>query len=285
LWGLYLSKWLSNLITALVILAATSALGAVLKGPIDEWVNENRLKAQVQLAPWFAKPTLAAARQSGKDVPSSDREILDELLENLSKISPSGANDDFGVARVNVENSSSKKVTDINFRLDSPYGEQEFIIIDSDGKASELSKSNRIIIPDMNPGDRITVYLWGNYSKYLFSDRFKTYSSEGKFRVAFEWPEAKEFEYQSGIARFLDDYATDIAIWTSILLMFLFLIMNHVSGEYIKVLMKYPAFYERESERYTQDPKKFSPDVSHIDVDKPPPISAKTREEEVEVEG
>lgn len=46
-----MSKWMGNVLTTLIVLALTSLLGALLKGPIEEFANRNRLQAQVQLAP------------------------------------------------------------------------------------------------------------------------------------------------------------------------------------------------------------------------------------------
>lgn len=254
-----MSKWLSNIITALVILTLTSVLGGFLKGPIDELSNQDKLKAQVQLAPWIEKPTPSRVEKSAVSN-SREENHLDNVINNLKKLRYSTS--DFGVAKIDIENSSGKKITDINIRLDEPYGPQESIVIDQNQHVLPLGDTDRIKIPDMSPGDRVTVFMWGGYSSYLFPERFKTYSSEGEFRVSFDWPKSKDEQYQSSISIFLDNYAGTIAIVSMLLLAISSLIGLNTYSEYVKHILEKREFYNAEKKSFAKDPKKFSPDFT-----------------------
>ncbi|WEK41793.1 MAG: hypothetical protein P0Y64_10270 [Candidatus Sphingomonas colombiensis] len=247
-----MGKWFGGIVTALVILAMTSALGAWLKAPIDDWVSRDRLQAEVQLAPWYARPAVPA---QSKQASASD----DALNNALAKLRVDADSSDYGIARVTVTNDSSNPVTNINFRLMPPLSAQDALIIDAAGKTSSLHDVNRIMLPDMKPGDKALVYLWGNYSSYLFPERFRTYSSAGRFRVNYDWPTAQDRAYESGIGRFLDDYAVSFVWVSSGALTLLFGLMAAVYNGYYKLLLKDEGHYNAERTRYLADPEKFEP--------------------------
>lgn len=264
--GASVNKWLSNIITTLVVLAMTSLVGALLKGPIDDLSSRNRLKAQVQLAPWINKPEKPSQTSKSDDNPKTDKEILDNLLKDLSNIPYTvSSSDSFGVARTNIENDGSKVVTDINLRLDSPYGKEESVLI-YNGKMENLGEVDRISIPDMKPGDRVTIYMWGNFSSLILPDSIKTYSSEGSFRISYDWPQTQEFEYKSKISIFIDEWAESLGGFSIILLTVILGIYVGVFSDYVKNLFKSQASYESERERFLSDPKSFSPNIVGVEA-------------------
>lgn len=255
-----MSKWMGNVLTTLIVLALTSLLGALLKGPIEEFANRNRLQAQVQLAPWIDKPnepTKEVEREGGDE--NTYRTILNDLLQNLSSSRSYG---DYGVARVSMENTSSSTVSDINFRLTDPYGEFEYVVVDSDGKSTPLLRGSRVRIPAMKPGDRVTAFMWGGFSSYLFPEKFRSYSSQGAFRISFDWPQTEEYVFQSQIGKFLDDYAWTIFVVTIVLLIAFISIFLAVSSEYVKKHYKSEDFYKDERTRFLSDEKRFTPNYS-----------------------
>ncbi|ARU15665.1 hypothetical protein [Croceicoccus marinus] len=253
-----MSKWLTTVVTTLSILALTSLVGALLKGPIDKLANANRLSAHVELAPWIDRSVIQELSEKPVEPPKTSEEILADLELSMKEISlKSGA--EFGVARVSIENASSRNVTDANFRVDRRYGEVEAFLIDADREALSLGEVDRVKLPDLAPGDRLTVYMWGNFSQYFFPESFRSYSSEGEFRTTFSWPEAQEFEYQSGIGRLLNEYAWTVFFLMVFILAVIFGLLAAVQDEYLKKMLKDDAFYMAEKRRYLSDPKKFAP--------------------------
>lgn len=258
-------KWLGSIVTALVILAATSALGALLKAPIEDWVSRDRLQAEVQLAPWYARPALASEPKQSLS-PSGDA-----LNSELAKLSVDRADSsNYGIARVTISNESSNPVTNINFRLIAPISAQDALVIGADGKTHALHDVNRVILPNMNPGDKSLVYLWGYYSSYLFPERFRTYSSAGRFRVSYDWPTAQERDYESGIGRFLDNYA-ELIVWVCVgVLTLLFGVVAVIYDRYYNLLLEDEGHYYSERKRYLASSEKFVPNLKKSGTPSPP---------------
>lgn len=251
-----MGKWFTGTVGALVLLALTSLIGAVLKGPIDEFVNESRLDAAIQLSPWVAKPDLGVAGQ--KNPASTETDDTDKLLRDLA-IRQSSIGD-YGIAVMNVENGSSGTVKEINVRLEPSYGTPEVMVIDPAGDVRNLGEVDRIRMPDMKPGDRAKIYVWDNFSTYDITDYFKTYSSEGEFRLNYAWAETREFEYRSSIGTFLDDYAWATFVAACVLLCVMVGIVCAVYTEYLKGLFVSPDLREEEANKFLADPKKFQID-------------------------
>jgi hypothetical protein len=227
-------KWFTNTIAALFILALTSLIGALLKSPIDGLANANRLNAEVLLSPWVPKPSFPAQASRNEPVvlgANNSKDLVESLEIKTSSIG------DYGIAVMNVENGSSNDVKNINIRIDETYISPDVLYIDASDRITLVGETNRIKLPDMSPGDRTKVYFWGNFSSYDIKNRFKTYSSEGPFRLVFEWAEIKDFEYNSIIGTFLDDYAWEIFIVNAVILIVGLTIAVSVQSDYIKGLL------------------------------------------------
>ena len=178
-----MGKWLGGIITALVILALTSLVGSLLRGPIEDLSSRERLTAEVQLSPWFAKP---ANVKADANKPGDASLPLEDSVADIESTFVSG--DDYQSARIIITNESSKKVSDVNFRLLSPYRFNQAVVIDGAGHRKNFVQVDRIFVPDLNPGDKAIVYIWGNYNTLTFADAFRTYSSAGSFRIRYDWP-------------------------------------------------------------------------------------------------
>lgn len=242
-----MSKWLSNLVTPLLILLATSLITAVVKGPIDEMANQNRLKAEVELAPWIDKIET-------RDEPSNPDE---QTASILGRVMQSTGN--LGVARINLENDSGKQVSNISFEMPG-YQKSEAVMINKDRELTKLPDPTKVRIPDMNPGDKITVIIWGSFSTYNFKEDFKSYSSEGQFRTSYFWPENQGFESDSTIDAILSGFVWIGGSVSAILLVIILGIGWSQHAEFIKLLLTYPKAYQLEKARFWEDPRKFSPD-------------------------
>jgi hypothetical protein len=243
-----MSKWISNLITPLLILLGTTLITALLRGPIDEMANQSRLKAEVELSPWIDR--------SGDDARKGAS--TDETVDNfMSRYMQSSGN--LGVARVNIQNDSSKAVTNISFQLPE-HRDAEAIMLDKEHEIVKLPKSDNIKIPDMQPGDKVAIIVWATFSTYQFKEKFLSYSSEGKFRTTFLWPENQGFDNGSTLSGIIDGFIWIGGSISAVLLVCILGIGWSSHWEYIKLIFTYSKAYEAEKKRYWENPKKFSPD-------------------------
>ena len=251
-----MGKWFSGVVTALVLLLLTSLVGALLKGPIDGLANPNRLNAAVQFSPWTEKPTFADGNNAtAKEVVITGKDST-ELVKKLEF--KQSAMEDFGLAVMKIENSGSGVVKEINIRLKESYKRPQVVFIDPTDNVHIIGESDRLKLPDMNPGDRTTVYLWGNFSPYLAENYFKTYSTEGDFRLSLEWPEVNEFQYNSFIGNLLNDYAWTVFVITSILLLIIFGIGLALYSEYLKGIFVSVKLRSEEARKFRADPDAFN---------------------------
>jgi hypothetical protein len=246
-----MSKWLSNLVTPLLILLGTILLTAALRGPIDEMANQNRLKATIELAPWISKI-------EPSEIPIGSDNALDLIMERTQQ--STGL---LGVARLNLENESGKKVSNISFDL-AKYRKTDAVIIDKDQHVTTIINPNKIKIDDLSPGDSVTIIIWGSFSTYELKDNFKSYSSEGEFRTEFFWPENQGIENDLGFLSIVDNF-----IWYGGSISAILLIIILGAGwsqyyEYSKFLLTYPRAYQAERNRFWENPKDFSPDITLI---------------------
>jgi hypothetical protein len=269
-----MGKWLGGLITTLIVLGLTTWVAALLKGPIDDWASQDRLRAEVQLSPWYERPVATPVRtfRHNKAMIDPTAAAIAEAMVRTTDAS------DFGLARLIVINESNKPVTNANVRLRSPYSASDAVIIGPNGKKAELHNVDRITIPDLNPGDRAVAFLWGDFSTYTFSDSFRTYSSEGRFRVTYDWPTAQDREYESWIGRTIDDYAEMFVAGCVALLLAMFGILAVVNTSYYKLLLKDKNHYKEERRRFLAAPEKFEPkyDKSASPPASPAPVPLST---------
>lgn len=248
-----MGKWLSNIITALVLLALTSLVGALVKSPIDGLANPSRLNAEVQLMPWVPRPEELNQENLEPFVLSKDD--IDQLVRTLEF--RSSAISDFGLARMIIENGGSHKVTNVNIRVDSRFSDPAIVFLDAERNVHVLGETTRVRLPDMGPGDRIEAYFWGSFNKYNSDEIFQTYSSEGQFRMSYEWPEIRDFEYRTGIGIFLDEYAWTIFVVICVLLILMLLVVISVYSDYHKGLFVSKSLYREERRKFKENPKKF----------------------------
>ncbi len=266
-----MKRWFWNTVSALILIALTTFVTAGLNGPINDFVSRDKLKAQVILAPWIEKPDFEKLKDDKEsDITSGmteNEKILRSLLEDIQGISTSNyLSENFNVARVNIENDSQSTVENINFRLESPYSEPEIVIINAEGDLTPIGRADRIKVPDMKPGDRVVVFMWGNFNSYTFPDSFKSYSSKGHFRVSFDWATTQEFRFESGISYYIEEYSGYL-IGATLILAFLGMVIAAAAQEaYYKALLKEPSAYEFERGRYLKDPNKFTADFTSVET-------------------
>jgi hypothetical protein len=246
-----MGKWLSNLVTPLLVLFVASLITAVAKGPIDELANQNRLKAQVELAPWIDK---AEAKVNSSDLADPTASIMSRVAQSK---------DSLGVARVNLENDSGQTVSDISFQFPA-YSKTSAIMLDKDHNISDVSKLDQIDGPDMAPGDKVTFILWGTVSTYKIQEDFASYSSEGRFRTTFFWPENQGFESDDDFLAIVDGLIWIVGTVSAVLLLAILGIGWAQHSEYIKLLLTYSKAYRMEEARFWENPRKFSPDWNLI---------------------
>lgn len=254
-----MGKWFSNTIAALVVLALTSLLGALLKAPIDGLANPNRLSAEVQLVPWVAKPALLDTKTDPQPVVlegKTSEEIVEQLSFGQSALS------DFGMARIIIENGSSNIVKNINIRLRSSYRDTAVVFVDTNRNVNIVGETDRVSLPDMAPGDQTTVFMWGTFSEYNIENYFRTFSSEGEFRLRYEWPEIRNFEYHSWIGSFLDEYAWTVFVVSSTLTLFGLLFGTAITTEYVRGIFVDDELRQKEIQKFLENPKKFQMDYT-----------------------
>ncbi|MDF0489190.1 hypothetical protein PX554_13700 [Sphingomonas sp. H39-1-10] len=252
-----MGKWVGGILTTLIVLALTTWVAALLKGPIDDWASRDKLRAEVQLSPWYEKPN----RLSNK--PDSLKQV--GIWKSLDD------DGNFGVARLLVTNESNKLISDVNVRLLSPWFFEDVLVTKIDGHDKSFHNVKRIILPDMRPGDKIVVMMWGPFASFTFPSVFRTYSSEGAFRITYSWPANEEYQFRSSLSRALDEYASYF-ITTLVIFIIILLIITLVAHEqYYKKLLKKKSYYKVERARYLLDPNKFSPAAKAPPPPAPPP--------------
>lgn len=167
----------------------------------------------------------------------------------------------FQFARMIVTNEGSKKITDISVRLKEPFVAREAVLISEDGKKQFIEKVDRIKISDMNPGDKIAIFIWSNYlSSFNAENMFSTYSSAGKFRMGIDWPKSQVVQYDSFIGQFIDEWFYWIFGGLVLLLLIVLGASNTLQDDYLKKILKNERLYYLEKERFDADPSKFVPD-------------------------
>lgn len=246
-----MNKFLSNLVNPLLVLLAGTFITAFLRDPIDEIANQNRLKATVELAPWIQKIDEA-------DKTSNSNERFEMILQRVWQ-----SRGYLGVARLNLENSSKKRISNISFDIPGDP-KTEAIIIRNGEFTSRFKNPNQIKIGDMLPGDNISVLVWGSYNTFYFKDEFKSYSSEGPFRTQFFWPEDQGIDREDYIYNIVELLIWSVGSVSIILLLAITGIGWYQHWEYNKLLLTYRKAYEMERERFWSNPKKFTPDASLI---------------------
>ncbi len=241
-----MGKFVSSLVTPLILLLLTSLLLAFVRDPIDDYASQNRLKAEVELAasiePLESREDVSDLIETGLVVSS-----IDQILGSL------------GFARVVLRNDSSETVTKISFELPEISFSRGYLLVAGE-EPIELAKGGRIRVPDMEPGDSVFIAAWGSFPTYKLEEDFKSFSSEGSFRTEFYVPESQGF----GDDTFLED-VFDFLIWgvgtvSALLLLGIAGIAWAQHLEFLKLLLTYPRAYEAEKSRFWEDPRNWKPD-------------------------
>lgn len=251
-----MGKWFSGIVTTLVVLILTSLAGALLKNPIDNLASSDRLRAEVQLSSWIDKPDRSPKINKQKSVEERIQEARDEALESMATYSGGS----FQFARMIITNEGSKKITDISVRMKEPFVASEIVLINEDGKRQFIEKADRVKIADMNPGDKVAIFIWSNYLSSLSAENtFSTYSSAGKFRMGIDWPKSQVVQYDSAVGQFIDEWFYWIFGVSVLLLLVALGVSSSFQDDYLKKLLKNEKLYYIEKERFDVDPNKFIP--------------------------
>jgi hypothetical protein len=241
-----MGKLLSNLITPLILLLLTSLMLAFVRSPIDEFANENRIKAEVELAasiePLEAEDDIAGLIESGLE-----KSHIDQILGSL------------GFARVTLHNDSSQTVTNISFELPEISFSQGYLLA-AGNEPIALANGGRITIPDMEPGDRVFVAAWGTFPTYDLEDDFESFSSEGPFRTEFYLPESQDLGDDTLLNDIFDFLIWGVGTVSALLLLVIAGVAWSQHFEFLKLLLTYPRAYEAERSRFWEDPRKWKPD-------------------------
>lgn len=254
-----MGKWTAGIVTTLIVLILTSITGALLKGPIDSLASNERLTAEVQLSSWVDRPKAAEKKPSRKNFENQVQEVRERVLESMASYS----SDSFQFARMIVINEGAKEVSDVSVRLREPYRVSEALVIAEDDKKSTYKDIDRIKLPNMKPGDKVTIFMWSNHLSSYDADRiFKTYSSAGSFRMGIDWPKSQIELYQSAVGQFIDEWALWVIAGCVILLVAIMSLVAVSYEVYVKKILKDEKLYYREKERLESEPSKFTPDFN-----------------------
>lgn len=257
-----MGKWFGGIITTLVLLALTSLIGALLKGPIDTLASGDRLTAQVQLSPWVPRPASGTAPIK-KENRSKLAETLAEIQNNLQNRLAITSSSNFQFARIIVTNESNKTITDANIRFEEAIKPDLAVVVNEASETAVSASPDRIKLPNLKPGDKVGVFVWGNsLSTYEIANNFKTYSSAGRFRTSFDWPSNNENDYQSGLGTFINDWASYIFFGAIGLVTIFLAVFVIVQSSYVNALLTSERFTYSERERREKEGSKFAPDYT-----------------------
>jgi len=247
-------KWLGGIITSLVVLALGTIFVAFLQPLVRAIAPEDQLLAEVELSRWQALPEKAETVTQNE----SDDEFLAQANKDSFLIS-----DFYDFAAITIDNPTAKVAENVRVKI-ADRSRLDALILSDDGLTrTTLKGKHDFKLPDMRPGDRVKMFLWGDsqFPKTLVTDQIKTFSSLGAMRTKFSAPsDNMYFESQdSALFKFIDDWigvAFLVIFGSLIIVMFIALVFYE---NYFKNLLKDEKFYQLEKERYNDEPKKFSP--------------------------
>ena len=180
-----MGKWLGNLINVLLVLAVTTLLSALLKGPIDELVSGDHLTAEVQLSPWVPQPSNLIDQKNKKPIDSLEVSGIQDVIDYSVPASSSILQ----FAKITVTNGSSKIIQNGNIRFRSSDIPSIAVVSLESDKRIYMKKPSRVNLPEMKPGDKVLIFAWFTaLSTYDVDQIISTYSSQGKFRISYDWP-------------------------------------------------------------------------------------------------
>ncbi len=261
-------RTLKGLLSAVGVVLLTLVVTAMFQSPLTEMFSAERLEARVILAPWVDRNSIepSAARRSASLTPEGKayQEALDDLNTSLATMSGASIdNIEFGVARFDVQNRSRNIVDNISLRFTNSTKAEEVQIFDGGVKKVSFKDTSNIKLPDMKPGDNITVFVWAKYgfSEYLFPENLETFSSAGPIQLSIRWPRV---ERRTAATRF-DWFMQDWSEWVIGCVAFIFLLLLSavavVNDHYAKAMLHDGDFYLDEKTRFDLNIKEFKPDL------------------------
>ena len=241
-----MGKIVSSLVTPLVLLLLTSLLLAFVRDPIDEFANQSRIKAEVELAASY-------------ETSESPDEIISLIEEGQLTSSFYQMFDSLGFARVVLRNDSNETVTNISFKLPDRSFSRGYLLRPGEEPIA-LSDGGRIRVPDMEPGDSIYVAAWGSFPPRNLEEDFESFSSEGPFRTEFYLPVSQDFDDDTLLNNVFDFLIWGVGTVSALLLLAIAGIAWAQHFEFLKLLLTYPRAYETERSRFWSNPRKWKPD-------------------------
>ncbi|MBX9665384.1 hypothetical protein [Novosphingobium sp.] len=249
-------KWFGGIVTSLVIAGLSAIILAYLQPILRAIAPDEVIDAKFELSHWQEKPlkdgdsSNKINQKEGNDIPTRVPNV-DGLYDFMT---------------IKLENNTSKVVDNIRIRFkDFPIFDAK--IIGDDGIiAQTVLGSNDFKIPNMKPGDREIIFVWGK-SQFISSallNNVQTFSSSGPFRISFYQPEENMITLQDEgpFFKFIDE-------WIGFIIGAIFVALILVLGaalsaqeEYLKKIFRDEQFMIDEKARFDANPKKFSPKLT-----------------------
>ena len=263
-------KTIKLMIAASITVIVGLVLTAWLAEPISNYFRSDRIEAQLTVGPWVQMP--AIKNRSGekiKPVLGSDSAVLS--IADASDVDENYRTKPTNFSELSIVNKSEKEISNIRIRFDS----KQYRIIfqkDGDNKSTLIDDIDRIDLPNMKPGDKMTVQSWGNYygSPERFADNLTTYSSTGSFRMTANWSGDQKID-EGPVIEFMNEWGGFIFGTIFVFLTIIGFILQSLTDDKLKKILADEATYKSEKSRYEKDPKKYISigESQHSDINKP----------------
>lgn len=225
--------------------------------------SRDRLTARFEAGPWVAKPQLPDGESQQSYDENNDVGSAVKFLGNtLSSKNPDGKW--YELAKLTIKNESKKDITGIRIRYSGVEMPELLVVPEKTDNSYYIKSTNDVSLPDMKPGDTAIVYQWDNFSSILVEDSIDTYSSEGDFRINYEFPQTVSTNFAGWFISGIIDHIWLIINALSITIFILLMIQKDTIDLYYKKLLRDDDFYIDERVRYESDKDKFSPQLNDL---------------------
>jgi len=250
--------WLKAITNALVGSLIALVLAAAFQAPLLDYFNRDRLTARFEAGPWIEKPRLRTdetrlAYDKGNAVGAAVKSFVGSLSDQ---------NFDgqwYEAGKLTITNRSKKEITAIRINYTSLSAPDLLVMPENKDQSYFVKSANDIKLPDMKPGDRVTIFQWSTISPNLTDVNMKTYSSEGDFRINFDFPTTVSTNVAGQFFSLIFDYIWFIMLIFVIIIFIMLMVQIDFLVLYYKKLLSDDDAYLSERERFEADREKFSP--------------------------
>lgn len=255
--------WLKTIINTLVGSLIALVLAAAFQAPLVDFFNRDRLTARFEAGPWIDKPKLKGDEtRLNYSEDNSVASAIESFSDSLSDKNIDGRWYETG--KLTLVNRSKKEITAIRINYIGTYT-PDILVIPENRKDSYFIKSaSDITLPDMKPGDKAVIFQWSTLTPVLVESSFNTYSSEGDFRIDFDFPTTISTSTAGQFVSFIFSYIWFIIIVLVIIIFFALIAQIDFLITYYKRLLSDDDIYLSERVRFEKDASKFSPDSNTL---------------------